>query len=343
MIGLDVSVWLAAASAAILALVLRGLAAHRTRMDREALGDDSLLEKLTGAPSSWQRAVRALLLAAGCAALAAGLTVGGAAEDVPEESDLQTVLVLDASNSMWATDVSPSRLERQRTLGAELVLRLPGRVGIVYFAGRGYVLSPLTEDREAALMFVDTLDPALVGQGGTSLADGIRQGLDVLAGGDDRGRRVVVVLTDGEATAESEAVAAELARAVRMRVPVFTVALGTAEGSRVPVPELGEQASDDGPTMAESVRTVQVDGEVWLADRNGRPVVTRLDPAFLAEIARTTGGLSVVGDEEGLEKLIDRLEEEGGRPDPGAGRQASLLLLAAFGLLFIEGYLVRRG
>jgi len=341
-IDLGTSVWLTAAMAASAALLLRGLASYRTRMDREALGDDTLLERLARVPPPWQRVLRALLLAAGCGALAAALSVGGVAEDVPEESDLQTVFVLDASNSMWATDVAPNRLERQRELGTQLVLRVPGRVGIVYFAGRGYVLSPLTEDRDAALMFVQTLDPALVGQGGTSLADGLRQGLDVLAGGDGPGRRALVVLTDGEATAESEAVAAALARAVRMHVPVFTVGLGTPEGSRVPVPERPEGQQSEA-TPPETVRTVQVDGGVWLADERGEPVVSRLDQASLEEMSRLTGGLSVRGDDQGLERLVRRLEEEGGRPDPGTGRRVSLLLLAAFGLLFTEGYLVRRG
>jgi Ca-activated chloride channel family protein len=340
--GLSPQVWLAAASAASVAFLLRGLGSYRTRMDRDALGDDSLLERLAHAPPPLQRGLRAVLLAAGCGALAAGLMVGGASEDVPEESDLQTVLVLDASNSMWARDVEPSRLERQRAIAAELALRLPGRVGIVYFAGRGYVLSPLTEDRDAVLMFVQTLDPAVVGQGGTSLVEGLRQGLDVLAGGDEHGRRVLVVMTDGEATAESEAVAAEIGRATRMRVPVFTVGLGTPEGARVPVPvRPDEEILESAPSQ--NVRTLAIDGEQWLTDERGEPVVSRLDEAALDEMARATGGMSVRGDEDGLEELLERLEEEGGRPDPGTGRKASLLLLAAFGLLFAEGYLVRRG
>jgi len=340
--GLSPVVWLSAASAASLALLLRGLAAYRTRMDREALGDDPLLVQMAHAPSPIQRALRAILLAAGCGALAAGLTVGGASEDVPEESDLQTVLVLDASNSMWAQDVEPSRLERQRALAADLALQLPGRLAIVYFAGRGYVLSPLTEDRDAILMFVQTLDPALVGQGGTSLAEGLRQGLDVLAGGDEVGRRVMVVMTDGEATAESDAVADELARAVRMRIPVFTVGLGTPEGARVPVPDRNREASDQ-PELRASERTVEVDGRRWLADESGEPVVSRLDQAALVEMARATGGLSVRADAQGRDALVDRLQREGGRPVPGTGRRASFFLLAAFGLLFAEGYLVRRG
>jgi len=334
-------VWLAATVAASAALLLRGMGSYRTRIDRSALGDDPLLARLTHAPAPAQRVVRAVLLAAGCGALAAGLTVSGVSENIPEQSDLQTVLVLDASNSMWARDVEPSRLERQRELAAELVLRLPGRLAIVYFAGRGYVLSPLTEDRDAVLMFVQTLDPALVGRGGTSLAEGLRQGLDVLAGGDELGRRVLVVMTDGEATTEVEEVETELARAVRMHVPVFTVGLGTPEGARIPVPvQAGDEASNSAPA---SRRTVRKGGELWLADRTGEPVRSRLDQSALAEMARATGGVYVPADQDGLDVLIDRLETEGRRPDPGAGRRGSMLLLAAFGLLFAEGYLVRRG
>ena len=340
--GLGTQVWLAAASAASVALLLRGLGSYRTRMDREALGDDLLLDRQAHTPPAVQRALRAVLLAAGCGALAAGLTVGGAAEDVPEESDLQTVIVLDASNSMWARDVEPSRLERQRVMAAELALRLPGRLGIVYFAGRGYVLSPLTEDRDAVLMFVQTLDPGLVGQGGTSLAEGLRQGLDVLAGGDEVGRRILVVMTDGEATAETEAVTAEIERAVRMRIPVFTVGLGTPEGARIPVPDRSEEETLESAPRARE-RTVEVDGERWLMDERGEPVVSQLDEAALAEMSLATGGMSVLAHDEGLADLLDRLEEEGGRPDPGTGRKASMLLLAAFGFLFAEGYLVRRG
>lgn len=335
-------VWLAATAAASTALLLRGLGSYRTRIDRSALGDDLLLDHLTHAPSPAQRAARALMLAAGCGALAAGLTVGGVSEDTPEEFDLQTVLVLDASNSMWARDVEPSRLERQRELAAELALRVPGRLGIVYFAGRGYVLSPLTEDRDAVLMFVQTLDPALVGQGGTSLAEGLRQGLDVLAGGDEAGRRVLVVMTDGEATTEAEEVEDELARAVRMRVLVFTVGLGTPDGARIPVPvRAGDEPLES--ALAGRQRTVEEDGERWLTDPRGDPVLSRLDQSALEDMARATGALYVPADRDGIDVLIDRLEAEGRRPDPGSGRRASMLLLAAFGLLFAEGYLVRRG
>ncbi len=341
MMGLPAQVWLAAALAATVALLLRGYGAYRTRLDREALGDDLLLDRMAHAPPSGQRAVRAALLALGCAALAGGLTLGGVSEDVPEESDLQTVLVLDASNSMWARDVEPSRLERQRAVAAALALRLPGRLGIVYFAGRGYVLAPLTDDRDAVLMFIQTLDPDLVGQGGTSLAEGLRQGLDVLAGGEEVGRRMLVVMTDGEATAEDEDVAAALSRAARMRVPVFAVGLGTAEGARVPVPARVEEDLESSPGAR--ARTTEIDGERWLVDGRGEPVISRLDQDGLEEMARVTGGMFVRADDDGVDDLVDRLEAEGGRPDPGTGRRASFLLLAAFGLLFAEGYMVRRG
>ena len=340
MMGLGGEAWLAAAAAASAALLLRGLGAYRTHIDRQALGDDALLERLTNAPMAAQRFVRAGLLAAGCGALAAGLAVGGMAEDVPEESNLQTVVVLDASNSMWAQDVEPSRLERQRQWAAELAIRLPGRLGVVYFAGRGYVLSPLTEDRDAVLMFVQALDPGLVGQGGTSLVEGLRQGLDVLAGGDERGPRALVVMSDGEATTEAEAIEEASARARRMGVAVHAVGLGTTTGARVPVPE---RADTDELETTRDPSGDRESGDPWLIDERGNPVVSRLSEETLRGLSGATGGVYVTADLEGLDALVDRMTGDGGRPRPDAGRRVSALLLAAFALLFAEGYLVRRG
>ncbi|MCH8025521.1 MAG: hypothetical protein IH866_01890 [Chloroflexi bacterium] len=54
----------------------------------------------------------------------------------------------------------------QQEIAQGLITSLPGRIGIVYFAGRGYVLSPLTTDREAALMYAESVHPAVVGRGG---------------------------------------------------------------------------------------------------------------------------------------------------------------------------------
>ena len=70
------------------------------------------------------------------------------------------VLALDASLSMMAQDERPSRLERMKEEVRRLRAVSPGdRMGVLAFAGRSYVLSPLTIDEGALDLFLDNLDP----------------------------------------------------------------------------------------------------------------------------------------------------------------------------------------
>ena len=320
-------------------LLLRQAASRRARRDRERLADSRQLRRMVRPPSALATWSRAALVATGAGSLAAALAAGGAEVRYAEDaSERETVLILDASNSMWTEDVDPSRLERQRELAAGLVTRVPGRVAVVYFAGHGYVLSPLTSDRASTLMFVGAVDPALVGQGGTSLALGLDQGLAVLAGGRPRAPKAVIVFSDGEATADAEALEDVLARAVHQAIPVLTVGLGTRAGGRIPVPPsewerlgLTRDGGTPGPDGA------------WLRDARGNEVVSQLDETLLREVSRATGGVFVPGTREGLDVLLRRLEafELGDLARAGIPLQA--FLLVALGCLFAEAYLFRRG
>src|SRR6185437_5757784 len=74
----------------------------------------------------------------------------GAQRDVVRSSGIDMVLALDASLSMLAQDERPSRLERMKEEVRRLRALSPGdRMGVLAFAGRSYVLSPLTIDEGA--------------------------------------------------------------------------------------------------------------------------------------------------------------------------------------------------
>lgn len=317
----------------LVAFALRIFALRRSRRDRDTLVEEPLLRLLVRMPPSVQGPLRASLFAVGVGLLAAG--AGGAASgggDRRAVGEPETVLLLDASNSMLAEDVAPSRLERQRELASALAPRLSGPVGVVYFAGAGYVLSPLTTDRGAVLSYVGGVRPASVGRGGSSLAPGLSQALNVLAGGEPGAARSVVLFSDGEETAD-DPIDAVLTLAVAAGVRVYTVGIGTPEGGTIP---LGPEAAV-GETQS---------GE-FLLDPEGEVVVTRLAEESLRGIAETTGGVYVEGSPEGLATLFESLgvAESGpgsrsGSPSlPGGG--ATLLLLFAFGLLWAEGFLFR--
>ena len=84
---------------------------------------------------------------------------------------IDVVLAMDASLSMQATDERPSRLERMKQEVRRFRALAPGnRVALLAFAGRSYILSPLTTDDGAIELFLDNLDPTVVGQPGSAMA-----------------------------------------------------------------------------------------------------------------------------------------------------------------------------
>ena len=334
--------WIVGLVAATVAVTLRGLAAYRARADRDRLADSAVLETVSRPPSEASVAIRFLLLALGAGSLAAVL-VGTGAEQIASEGGAgmhEIVLVLDASNSMLVEDVAPSRVSVQRAVARRLVSEIDARFGVVYFAGGGYVLSPLTEDRDATLMFTETVDPSVVGRGGTSLPAGLSQGLAVLSGGQAGLPKALVLLSDGEATAGDAELEAVLAEAASRKIPIHTVGFGTAEGARIPMPI----DRVIGPTESGMPTVSRPDpgagGRTWLRDSEGQPVVSRLEEPSLRGIAAATGGLYVPANDAGVDALLQRLPKLGAVSNSGATTLA--LLLVAFGALFAEAYLFRR-
>jgi Ca-activated chloride channel homolog len=283
--------------ALLIAMVL--MLRRRRRVER-ALGAAAI----AAAVPLGRRAALLLPAAALLGIAAAGPLPGGAAG--PDGDDV--VLLLDASNSMLVSDVAPDRLERQRAFSLALLDRLGGRrVGVVAFAGSARVLSPLTEDDAALRLYLRTLSPEVVPQGGTALSAALLAGLALLDGGDGF-RGSLVLVSDGETLEEPARLASALALVARARVPVHTIGIGTAAGGPVP---------DVDPATGERTG--------WKSEPDGRRAISRLDAGTLDRIARATGGTA--------------------RLDAGAYRwplAAALLLLAVDGIVAGAGLRPRR-
>ena len=96
-------------------------------------------------------------------------------------SGADVVLALDASLSMTATDEQPSRLAKMKQVVRQLRALSPDdRFALIAFAGRSYILTPLTTDDGALALYLDTLDPTVVGEAGTSLTSALRQATALL-------------------------------------------------------------------------------------------------------------------------------------------------------------------
>jgi Ca-activated chloride channel family protein len=153
-----------------------------------------------------------------------------------ETRALSLVFAIDISRSMLAEDVAPSRLERSAREARRLIQDLEGdRLGLIAFAGRSYILAPLTVDGSAIRMYLDALDPDLASEGGTSLAAVLTQGAQLLGAATDAADRVLVLFTDGEThdTLPEAIRAAESLKEEGVRLVV--VAEGRALPTRIPL------------------------------------------------------------------------------------------------------------
>ena len=189
-------------------------------------------------------------------------------EDVKRKG-LDLLFAVDTSRSMLSNDVQPNRLERVKLAAQDLVNQLQGdRVGLIAFAGRAFLQAPLTIDYEAEVESINDLDTKTIPEGGTNISEAINLAVNTF-GKSAAGNRALIIFTDGE---ELSGDAAKMAKAAAdPGVRIFTIGVGTPEGSLIPV------KSDDGETA-------------FVKDSAGQIVKSKLDEKRLREIAQATGG-----------------------------------------------------
>lgn len=173
------------------------------------------------------------------------------------------VLILDVSNSMAAEDVGTSRLSGAKAIAKSLAAAQEGRVALIVFEASPEVVSPLTNDTEAVISLLETLQPGEVGEPGSDVGSAILAAMRLIEA-DPLQKADIVLISDGEdqGSRVEEAVQRAKSRGVR----ISTIVVGTAEGSSIP--------TANGP----------------LRDTTGEVVTTHARAEGLREIAAGTGG-----------------------------------------------------
>jgi Ca-activated chloride channel family protein len=173
------------------------------------------------------------------------------------------ILALDASGSMRAKDVLPSRLEAAQAAAKQFVADTPSksRIGVVVFAGTAQLVQPPTDDREAINAAIDRMQLQRATATGSGLIVSLATlfpdaGFDVGSAifgrdaprnaplGDARkdpkkdfkpvppgsyNSAVIILLTDGQRTTGPDPI--EIAKLAADRgVRVYTVGFGTTSG-----------------------------------------------------------------------------------------------------------------
>jgi Ca-activated chloride channel family protein len=231
----------------------------------------------------WRAAMVLVALALIVVALA-GPRWGFHWEEIRREG-IDILIALDTSRSMLTQDVKPNRLERAKLAILDLIKELQGdRVGLIAFAGSAFVQCPLTLDYGAFAESLRAVNVGIIPKGGTAVAEAVTVGIDAFE--DRQGKHAALVLmTDGE---DHEGGIDEAAKmAAEAGIKVYTVGIGTPGGELIQIEEDGQV--------------------VYLKDRNGQVVKSRLDEETLRNVATTTGGayLYAEGADLGLDKLYD--------------------------------------
>jgi Ca-activated chloride channel family protein len=232
-----------------------------------------LLPELAGTVDRFRRALRFALQLLALALVVVALARprwGYTFQDVKRKG-IDLLIAVDTSRSMLSNDVSPNRLERVKLAAQDLIDELQGdRAGLIAFAGRAFVQAPLTIDYDAVVEAINDLDTKTIPEGGTNISEAI--GLAERTYGKSAvGNRALVIFTDGEELTGDAAKKAKAAADAGVRI--FTIGVGTPEGSLIPLSGSGNEGSG------------------FVKDAKGQVVKSKLDEKRLREIAEATGGL----------------------------------------------------
>jgi Ca-activated chloride channel family protein len=278
-----------------------------------------------GGGRSWRRLVPPALLLAALGALCVGLARPHVERLVPRER-ATVVLVVDVSRSMQAKDVAPTRLAAAQAAVRTFLDRVPDRlrIALIAFAGDPQVAAPPTLDHELVRASLDQIH-LYPGYSGTAIGDALALAVELAeqatgdgsGDGDGTGQTIayrtaapaptaeaplaaIAFLSDGSQTRGFLEPHEGAALAKEAGVPVYTISLGTPEGT----------VTGNFGGFQETI-----------------PVPP--DPVTMGDIAETTGGKFFAARDAGaLEAAYAELGSSLGR-EPGRAEITAWLLAAA--------------
>lgn len=229
---------------------------------------------------------------------------------------------LDLSESMNAFDVQPTRLEKMKFELKNIVEAFNSdRIGLIMFSSEAFMQCPLTYDKNALNLFIQTLHTGLVPNTGTDFGPPLQMAYDKLTAEENTASRVksqiVLLISDGEDFGEeTDEIAEEIEDA---GIRLFTLGVGTAAGSKI-------QTSRG-----------------YKRDQSGNEVVTQLNSSSLEELADKTGGkyFEINAQQNDVERLINAInaiegELKDAREVDAASNKYFYFLMAGLALLILD-------
>lgn len=282
---------------------------HRRKRYAERWASPALMPNLVDRPPGRRVWVPVVILLASLAALIVGVARPHATVSVKRE-EATVLLTIDTSRSMGSTDISPSRLAAAQNAAYRFIGLIPEkfRIGVVQFSSRAQLAIAPTDDRELVRSAIASLHPGE----GTAIGDAVvlsaELGQKQQASDGTIPPTTVLLISDGARDGGRTAPAAAAAKAKKLKVPVYTIVIGTRNG-----------------TVRHKLPT-------------GQTEILRVPPSpqTLQRIAQTTGGQSYrAATDKQLKQVYDRLASRLGHRH--IKREVSDLFAGGAALLLIAG------
>lgn len=250
----------------------------------------------------------------------AGPSIGTSMKEIKEEGK-DIFIAIDLSQSMNATDIGPSRIQRIKYELKNLVKNFTGdRIGLIIFSSEAFIQCPLTFDQNVLQLHLDGLNTALVPNQGTDISAPLNMALNKfdLEESAEANSKSIVLISDGEDFGEDfQNITSQLSD---KGIKVFSLGVGTSQGSNIP----------------------KGSGKIIDPDTN-LPVISRLESGNLKLIAsQTNGSYFELSDElQEIPDLIAALERQeatvtGSRMVEASANKYFYFLLIALGLALLD-------
>lgn len=209
----------------------------------------AVIERIQAQPALWKRLLLPLSISLIMALLILGLARPTVTAKVAVNS-ADIMLVLDISLSMLAEDIRPDRINAAKEAAINFVKSLPpdARVGLEFFAGDNYVVSPPTSRHEEIIAYLRALKREDL-KPRTEIGSALRTALQILNRQPESAQtekmssnqsnteakkpdQVIILLSDGDS---HEGFPWDLAarQARQANITVHTIGVGSTEGSSI--------------------------------------------------------------------------------------------------------------
>lgn len=199
-------------------------------------------------------------------------------------------IAVDLSESMNAFDIQPTRLEKLKFELKNICDEFSSdRIGLIMFSNEAFMQCPLTYDKSALNIFIETLNTGLVPNTGTDFGPALKMALEKLSDEEvsvtRQKSKIIILISDGEDFGEqTEDVAREIESS---GIKLFTLGIGTDKGSKI-MTQRG-----------------------FKKDRSSKDVITKLNPVSLKKLANVSGGkyFEINDSQNDVARLINTIDD----------------------------------